>query len=182
MLPRNAVRLSVAAATFAAALGYAAPAAAAVRYDPGSQSGSAGAADVRQAFGWSEAKLEARAPGLVFGHEFWTADRYSVSCGKGSFAIRHEREFGRYELAGVAVREPRRGSSTAYGQQPPLAAFRIDGPRAGVSGTSVAPAVGQPCPEPRGPRITRAELVSTTTGWSLTVSSGAVSRVLRTGR
>jgi len=59
--------------------------------------------------------------------------------------------------------------------------FRITGPTAGISGTSVAPAVGQPCPEPRGPKITRADLVSTTMCWSLVVSSGDVSRTVRTG-
>lgn len=182
MLSRRVFQVAVAAATLGAGLGYAGPAAAAVRYAPETQSGFAGAVDVRKAFGWSDAKLAARADGLVFGHDFWTTDTYSVSCGRGSFAVRHQREFGRLELTDVVVRESRRGAAGGYGQQPRPAGFRIDGPYAGISGTSVAPAAGLPCPEPRGPRITRAVLVSTTTGWSLTVGSGGVSKVLRSGR
>ena len=182
MFSRRVFQLAVAAATSAAGLGYAAPAAASVRYAPATQSGFAGASDVREAFGWSDAKLAARADGLVFGHDFWTTDTYSVSCGARSFSVRHQREFGRYELTDVVVRESGRGAATGYGELPRPAGFRIDGPYAGVSGTSVAPEVGGPCPEARGARITRSVLVSTSTGWSLTVSSGPVNKVLRSGR
>ena len=182
MFSRRVFQLAVAAATLPAGLVYAVPAAASVRYDPGTKSGFADAADVRKAFGWSDAKLGARAAGLVFSHDFWATDTYTVSCGKGTFTVRHQREFGRYDLTDVEVRKSRRGAATPYAQHARLVGFRIDGPHAGVSGTSVAPAVGQPCPEPRGPRITSAGLVSTSTGWSLTVSSGAVNRILRSGR
>ena len=182
MLSRRILQLAVAGAALAAGLGHAVPAAASVQYDPAAKSGFADAADVRTAFGWSDATLAAGAAGLAFNHDFWTADRYSVQCGKGPFVVEHQRDFGRFELTDVVVREPRRGTPTRYGERPRLVGFRITGPYAGISGTSVAPAVGQPCPEPRGPRITRADLVSTTTGWSLTVSSGEVSRTLRTGR
>ena len=181
MFSRRVRQFAVVAATSAAGLGYAVPAGASVRYEPVTQSGFAGAADVRRAFGWSDATLAARADGLVFGHDFWTTDTYSVSCGKGSFSVPHQREFGRYELTDVVVRESRRGAATGYGQQPRPAGFRIDGAHAGVSGTSVPPGVGGPCPQARGARITRSVLVSTTTGWSLTVSSGPVDMVLRSG-
>lgn len=181
MFSRRIFQVTVAGATVAASLGYAVPAEASVRYDPGTKSGFADATDVQKAFGWSDARLAAHAAGLVFSHDFWTEDTYSVSCGKGSFPVEHQREFGRLELTDRPVREPRRGTSSGYGRRPRLVGFRIAGPYAGISGTSVAPTVGQPCPEPRGPRITRADLVSTTTGWSLTVSFGGAGRVLRSG-
>ena len=175
-------RLAVAGVVVAAGLGPATPATASVRYDPVAKTGFADARDVRKAFGWSDTKLAARAGGLVFGHDFWTNDVYSVSCGQGQFPVAHQRDYGRYELTGVVVRAKRREAGTGYGEKSRLAGFRITGPYAGVSGTTVAPAVGQPCPEARGPRITRADLVSTAAGWSLTVSSGTTSKVLRSGR
>jgi hypothetical protein len=180
MFARRIFQVAVAGAVLAA--GYAVPAAAAVRYDPAAKSGFAAAADVRQAFGWTRQVLAARATGLVFSHDFWTRDTYSVWCGKGPFPIAHEREFGRFELTDVVVHESRRGVPAGYGRRPELAGFKIIGPYAGISGTSVAPAAGQPCPADRGPRVTRAELISTTTGWTLSVSSGGGHRVLRTGR
>ena len=182
MSSRRVFQLVVTAAALAAGLGYATSAAASVRYGSGTKAGFVGVADVRRAFGWSDAKLAARADGLVFSHDFWTTDTYSVSCGEKFFAVRHPREFGRYDLTDIVIREPRPGASTGYGPHSRLVGFRIDGPYAAISGTSVAPAVGQPCPEPLGPRITRADLVSTTTGWSLNVSSGEVNKVLRSGR
>lgn len=182
MLVRRILPLVVAGATLAAGLGYAAPAAASVRYDPQAKSGFAGAGDVRRAFGWSDAMLAKHAAGLVFNHDFWTADTYSVWCGRRPFPVEHQRDFGRFELTDVVVREPRRGAPAGYFARPRLVGFRITGPHAGISGTTVPPTVGQPCPEPRGPRITRADLVSTTTGWSLSVSSGGAGKILRSGR
>ncbi|GGQ54664.1 hypothetical protein [Couchioplanes azureus] len=182
MFARRVLPLAVAGATLAAGLGYAVPAAASVRYDPQTKSGLADAADVRRAFGWSEAVLAARADRLVFHHDFWTEDTYSVSCGKASFRVRHAREFGRLELSDRVVREPRRGTSIGYDHRFRLVGFRIIGPHAGVSGTSVPPAVGQPCPQPDGSRITRADLVATVSGWSLNAGFAGVNRVLRSGR
>ncbi|PRY33155.1 hypothetical protein [Pseudosporangium ferrugineum] len=182
MLSRRTVQLTAAGASLAAGIGYATPAAAAVRYDPRTKTGFAGAADVRKAFGWSDATLTARAGALTFSHDFWTRDTYSVSCGKGTFPVRHDREFGRYELADRVVREPRRDAPAGYERSRRTTGFRITGPYAGISGTSVPPAVGDPCPEPRGTTILRLRRVSTATGWSLSVSYGTTGRVLRTGR
>ncbi|MFG1610791.1 hypothetical protein [Actinoplanes sp. NPDC049265] len=181
MFARRIVQVAVSGATLVAGLGYAGPAAASVRYDPAAQTGFAAATDVRRAFGWSDRVLAARAAGLVFNHDFWTRDTYSVWCGEGPFPVVHEREFGRFELTDVVVRDAGRGASTGYAGRRRLSGFKIVGPYAGISGTSVAPAVGQPCPEPRGPKVTRADLVSTRTGWSLSVTSGATSKVLRSG-
>ncbi|MFI5496746.1 hypothetical protein [Actinoplanes sp. NPDC051859] len=182
MLARRVLPLAVAGATFAASLGSAVPASAAVQYDPDLKTGLVDAADVRKAFGWSDEVLANRANGLVFRHDFWTEDTYTVSCGGAAFGVKHQPEFGNFALTDRVVRAPRRGSSAGYGQHTRLVGFRITGPYAGISGTSVPPAVGQPCPEPRGSKITRADRVSTTSSWSLTVSSGPVQKTLRTGR
>lgn len=175
-------QLAAAGAVLVAGLGPAAPAAAAVRYDPATRTGFADAADVRKAFGWNDATLAARAAGLTFGHTFWTTDTYAVRCGKSRFPVAHRRDYGRFELTSVVVRQPRRAAPTGYTERARTAGFRITGPYAGISGTSVAPAAGQPCPKSGGATVTRADLVSTATGWSLTVSRGAVTKTLRTGR
>jgi hypothetical protein len=142
--------------------------AAPVTYDPHTMTGYVGQHDVRRAFGWTAATLAVRAPGLVFNQEFWTDDSYAVSCGKGSFPVVHHRDFGRYWLTARATG----GYGTVTG-------WRITGAGSGISGTSVAPDAGQPCPSPgRGPVIVRAVRTGTTTGCELTVTSADVRRRL----
>jgi hypothetical protein len=131
-----------------------------VGYNPVEMTGFVAASDVRQAFGWTAADLTAHAGGVVFNHEFWTDDNYTVSCGGPSFPVVHHRVYGRFELTGQFV-------SDGYER-----GFRLTGAHAGISGTSVAPAPGQPCPEPgRGPSIARAAKTTTVTCWSLTATS-----------
>jgi hypothetical protein len=173
--PRGLARPAIAAATLLAGTVFAAPAAAAVTYDPGTKAGFVGSGDVRRAFGWSAAQLAAQASGVAFDQDFWTDDTYAVGCGPRTFPVVHHREFGRFELIGAVVRQGPRGTASGYGGTP--AGFRITGARSGISGTSVAPAAGQPCPQ-AGPAITSARLVSTTAGWALSVRSGARSREL----
>jgi hypothetical protein len=175
-------RLAVAGAILAAGTASATPATAAVTYDPATRTGLVGSADVRKAFGWSAAVLATRAGGIAFDHGFWTNDTYSVVCGNRRFPVVHPRVFGRYELADAVIR--RSGSRTSTGYGAGVTGFRLTGARAGVSGTSVAPAVGQPCPAAGavpGSRIKALRLVSTAAGWTLGVSSGAVHRELLTG-
>jgi hypothetical protein len=173
------LRLALAGAALAAgtlaAVGVAAPAAAAVSYDPGTKSGFAGRADVQRAFGWTDTELARYASGVSFEQDFWTDDTYSVACGPRTFPVVHHREFGRFELIDTVVR--RGGHRTATGYAGTLTGFRITGARSGISGTSVAPAIGQPCPQ-AGPPITAVRLVSTTVGWGLTVRSGRRSHEL----
>jgi hypothetical protein len=171
--------LALLTATGVALTAGAAPAAAAARYDPAAKTGVVTGQDLRAAFGWSKPELASRAHGIVFDHDFWTDDTYAVDCGQGEFPVVHHREFGRYELTDVLVRDARRGAPIGYGGR--LTGFRITGARAGISGTSPAPAPGQPCPEDRGTTIGHARLVSTATGWSLTIRSGDDSRVLTGG-
>lgn len=166
--------LALAGVTLAAITLTAAPAAAAVSYDPGSKIGFAGREDVRRAFGWSDAELAHRASGVSFEQDFWTDDTYAVTCGAKTFPVVHHREFGRFDLADTVVRGGKR-TPAGYGGR--LTGFRITGARSGISGTSVAPAAGQPCPR-KGPAITAVRLVSTATGWTLSVRSGARSREL----
>jgi hypothetical protein len=181
MFSRRPSRLVVAGAAFAVSIAGAGPASASVRYDPGTKTGFVDESDARKAFGWTDAMLASKAAGLVFDHDFWTDDTYAVACGRDAFPVVHHRDFGRYELAGTVVRDARRGAPIGYHGR--LRGFRLTGPYLGISGTSVPPAVGQPCPESKdqGPAIDRVRLVSTTTGWSLTVSSGDVSHRLLAG-
>ncbi|WP_306214078.1 hypothetical protein [Actinoplanes sp. RD1] len=163
--------LALAGAVLAGGLAGVTPAAAAVTYDPRARTGFVGAADVRDAFGWSDATLAERAAGLEFDHHFFADDTYSVSCGEGVFPVVHHREFGRYQLGDTVTHD-----DGGYGRN--VTGFRLTGPIAGISGTSVAPAAGQPCPGRPGARIVAARPAATSTGWSLSVSSGAESREL----
>lgn len=171
-LPPLAAAVALAAGCLAAT---AAPAAAAVTYDPVAKSGFVDLGDVQRAYGWTAAKATAKAPGIVFHHEFWADDTYAVSCGRTAFPVVHHREYGRYELRDtVAAKEPR--ARSGYARK--LLGFRITGPQSGISGTSVPPVAGQPCPEPRGETIVRIRKLSTLTGWSLSATSGTDRRVL----
>jgi hypothetical protein len=136
--------------------------AASVRYDPETKTGFVGSADVRKVFGWSSRELASNASGLVFGEDFWTDDNYRATCGAKVVPVVHHRDFGRFELI----------DTVSY------KGFRITGARFGISGTSVPPGPGQPCPDGKGPTITRVRLVSSTTGGKLTVASGDRSRTL----
>jgi hypothetical protein len=143
-------------------------AAAPVSYNPQAMTGFVGESEVRTAFGWSVPTLATRADGLEFTHEFWTDDTYSVSCGGKAFPVVHHRDFGRFGL----IDKHERG----YGK---LTGFRITGASWGISGTSVPPAAGQPCPVGgRGSTIEKSRLASSKTGCTLTATSGDVRRDL----
>jgi hypothetical protein len=172
--------LAVTGLTAATGLAVAAPAAAAVTYDPGTKTGAVDSADVRKAFGWTAAMLAARAGGVAFDHEFWTDDTYAVGCGGRTVPVVHHRDFGRYELSDVVVGGG--GPRAHLGYAGSVTGFRLTGPSSGISGTSVAPAVGQPCPAGQGPAIDVVRLVSSATGWTLAVRSGDVRRELRVSR
>ncbi|WP_250008130.1 hypothetical protein [Actinoplanes sp. M2I2] len=173
------LRLATVGAALVATVGAAAPASAAVTYDPQTMKGYVGRGDVLKAFGWTDAALAAKASGLVFDHDFWTNDTYSVACGKKAFPVTHYREFGRYELRNAAVQATGRAAARGYAGK--LAGFWLTGPRFGVSGTSVPPGAGQPCPDAtRGKTVTKARLVSSVKGWALAVSSGDENRRLLT--
>jgi hypothetical protein len=177
---RCLTRPAVAGATLAAGVAFAAPASAAVTYNPVTRTGFVAAADVRQAFGWTPAKLAARAGGVAFDHDFWTDDTYSVVCGKRTYPLVHHREFGRYELTDAVVRSGGSRAAAQYGTRS-ISGFRLAGASFGISGTSVAPAVGQPCPSRvKGSTINALRLVSSATGWSLAARSGDVRRQLLT--
>ncbi|GAA2659759.1 hypothetical protein [Paractinoplanes durhamensis] len=147
-----------------------------VTYDPEAKTGFVGESNIRVAFGWSPATLAARAAGIEFSHEFWTDDTYTVSCGKAEFPVVHHREFGRFGLLDTVAR-------TRSGYRSRVIGFKLLGAHFGISGTSVAPGPGQPCPaDAQGTTIKRAKLVSTATGWSLSATSGDKTEVLIPGR
>ena len=223
MSPRRPSRLAAATgAALAGGLALAAPACAAVKYDPSEKTGFVDGGDVRAAFGWTDAVLASRASAVVFGHDFWTDDTYSVTCGGPAFPVVHHEQYGRFDLAatvtrGAATGDARargaatgdvrtRGAATgdvrtrgagtgdvrsrgagtgdvrtrgaATGYHGPVLGFRLSGARSGISGTTVPPAVGQPCPENRGTTIDTVRRVSSATGWALTASYGATRREL----
>jgi hypothetical protein len=175
MYSRRLSQFAVAGATIAAGLAPAGPASASATFDPATNTGFVGGADVREAFGWTGAVLVSRAAGLVFGQDFWTDDTYSVGCGQSPFPVVHHRVFGRYELTDKVVRGAGRGHAGYHGGP---VGFRLTGAYLGISGTSVPPMVGQPCPAgpgaAEGPLVDRVQLTSSTTGWALTVGSGDV--------
>ncbi|MCY1141107.1 hypothetical protein OWR29_24175 [Actinoplanes sp. Pm04-4] len=172
-------RLAVAGATLVATAGVATPAAAAVSYDPKTMKGYVARSDLQKAFGWNDATLAAKTSGLVFNHDFWTNDTYTVSCGKTPFPVVHYREFGRYELRNAAVLDKGRG--TAQGYSGKLVGFWITGASFGISGTSVPPDKGQPCPDAtKGKTVTASKRVKSVKGWALSVSSGEDNRRLVT--
>ncbi|MGX6606122.1 hypothetical protein ACWKSP_28940 [Micromonosporaceae bacterium Da 78-11] len=180
MYSRRPFRLVVTGATVAAVgvgLAVAGRASASVTYDPDTKAGFVAESEVRKAFGWTGATLAVRASGLVFDHDFWTDDTYSVSCGLAPFPVVHHEQFGRFELTDAVVH-----AAGGYGRQ--LAGFRLTGARSGISGTSVAPMVGQPCPDqaqPAGSTVVSAQRLSSSTGWALAVTSGDVSHRLVVG-
>jgi hypothetical protein len=177
MYRRCVFRLAVAGAVLATGIASATPAAAAVTYDPVAKTGLVGAADVRRAFGWTAATLAARAGAVAFDHAFWTDDTYAVTCGGREYPVVHHKQYGHYELTDSVVRRGPR-ADTGYGTV--VTGFRLAGAWAGISGTSVAPAVGQPCPAGRvpGATIDEVRLVSSATGWALRASWGKVRREL----
>ncbi len=164
-------RLAVAGATVLAGLALATPAAASVTYDPATKTGFVGTTEVRKAFGWTAATLAARASAVVFDHEFWTDDTYAASCGERVVPIVHRRQFGSLTLAD-AIAHGERGASVGYRGK--VTGFRLTGARFGISGTSLPPVVGQPCPQARGESIDQVRLVSSTTGWALAARFGDV--------
>jgi hypothetical protein len=174
MSSRRPFPLAVAAVIVAAGLLSAAPAAASVTYDPDTRTGFVDRADVQHAFGWTDATMSAKAGGIDFDHQFWADDLYSVTCGDRVFPVVHHRDYGRYELTDTVTRAGR-------GYHGKLLGFRLTGAHSGISGTSVAPAAGQPCPGGQGQgTIDAVRPVSTTTGWALTVTSGTLSHQLLT--
>jgi hypothetical protein len=146
-----------------------APASASVRYDPDAKTGTVTGAQMRKAFGWSTATLAKRAGTVVFNHDFWTDDSYTVTCGKRQFRVVHHRDFGRFELTDRIAKD-------GYG----TVTFHITGPHAGISGTSVPPEPGQQCPSDQNAEIDRVRLISTARGWSLTATAGETHRTLIT--
>jgi hypothetical protein len=178
-MSRRCPRLAVAGAILTIGVAFAAPASAAVRYDPETKTGFVDTADVRQAFGWTTATLVLRAGGVAFDHEFWTDDTYAVACGGRVHPVVHHRVSGRFELIHAVVRRDGPRPSTGYG----ITGFRLTGASSGISGTSLPPAVGRPCPAGPGwvpgSTVDKLRLVSSATGWSLVVRSGGDRRVLR---
>ncbi|GIE94490.1 hypothetical protein [Paractinoplanes rishiriensis] len=136
-------------------------------YHPATMTGFVTAGELRTAFGWTEAKLRTRAAKVTFSHTTLIEDRYAVRCGTLKTKATHYRQTMRMDLATTIMRK----SSQVTG-------FRLAGAISGISGTSVAPAVGAPCPNPKGKTIDAVRLTSTTTTSALTANFRTESRDL----
>lgn len=174
--------LAVVAITLAGGLLYAAPASASVRFDPDRGTGFVGGGDVRAPFRWSGAMLQARAAGVTFSHSRSIEDTYSVVCGwnttpRGTrehltVVVTHIRESSLLNLGSTVTYD----ASTATAADPKglVTGFKLTGAVSGVSGTSVGPTVGAPCPEGRSyggaKTIDKVRLKATATVSALTAS------------
>ncbi|MEU7907623.1 hypothetical protein [Actinoplanes sp. NPDC049118] len=185
--------LAVVGTALAGGLVPATAASASIRFDPAKGTGYVGRNDVQAPFRWSNAVLQARAAGITFSHSRSIEDVYSVVCG-------WDKPNGGRDHVTIVVTHPRLStrvylrSSVAYDASSVSSAeprgrvvgFRLTGAVSGVSGTSVGPAVGAPCPEGRGQSgartIDRVRLKSSTTISALTASYKGVDRDLRVTR
>lgn len=165
MSSRCLFRLAVVSAAVAAGIAASGPASAAVTYDPATRTGFVDRADLRDAFGWTDAMLASQAADVAFEQDFWINDTYSGVCEGKTFAYVHHREYGRFALVDELAYHRERGTATGYLGK--LIGFRISGATSGISGTSPPPAAGQPCPEAPDGTIDRVDLVSSATGWAL---------------
>ncbi|GGN75542.1 hypothetical protein GCM10010112_46900 [Actinoplanes lobatus] len=143
------------------------PAHAKVTFDFGTNTGFVDAEDVRQAFDWDAATLRSKAKGLEFEHLRLVQDTYVVVCGgAGARPLRavHTAQDAKEFLTVKVARKP--GTRDVTG-------FRIVKAYAGISGTTVPPAPGTPCPEPKpDEKVRTSRLVSTTVTTTLVAKSG----------
>jgi hypothetical protein len=155
----------------------AAPAHAEVAFDFAANTGTVGADEMRQSFGWDAGTVRARATGVEFAKDILVQDVYSVVCGPaGTPPVRtvHARQFAK-EFLTMSVDRDKAGE---------VRGFRITGAEAGISGTTVPPTPGLPCPAPGTGSVTSAVVVSTTTTLTLLATSGDTTHdlaQLRTG-
>jgi hypothetical protein len=151
-----AARLAAAGVVLAACVVHPGAAAAKVTFDRKSLTGFVDNADVRDALGWTDATLKARAPRIKLEHVHFVHENYSVTCGKLASAWTHQLQGGVDFLTAKA--EP--------------TGFRL-GRGPGISAMTVAPQPGWDCPadlkQPAGTKVTAIRLQSCTAGWALLV-------------
>jgi hypothetical protein len=182
--------LAVVGVTLVGALTYAAPASASVRFDPDRGTGFVDGGDVRTPFRWSAAMLRARAAGVTFSHRRSIEDTYSVVCGWNAastghrehltIVVTHVRESSSLNLRSSVAYDA--STATAADPKGRVVGFRLTGAISGVSGTSVGPTVGAPCPDGRSygetKIIDRVRLKSTATISALAASYRSLSHDL----
>jgi hypothetical protein len=182
--------LAAVGVALAAGLLYAAPASASVRFDPDRGTGFVGGGDVRTPFRWSGAMLQSRAAGVTFSHSRSIEDTYTVVCGwdttpRGTrkhltIVMTHIRESSVLNLGSSVAYDA--ATATATDPKGRVVGFKLTGAVSGVSGTSVGPTVGAPCPDGRSyggaKTIDRVRLKSTATISALTAWYRSVSHDL----
>jgi hypothetical protein len=159
-------------ATFlAVGLALATTAAGSPTYNPTTMTGFVTAGELRTSFGWTGKKLRSRAAEVTFSHRKLIEDRYAVRCGTIRTEVTHYRQTMRMDLATEVTR-----SKTG------VTGFRLTGAISGISGTSVPPTAGAPCPTKKGKTIDAVRLTSTTETSTLTASFRTESRDLWSSR
>jgi hypothetical protein len=149
--------LAVVGVTLTIGLMYAAPASASIKFDPDRGTGFVGGGDVRTRFRWNDAMLQSRAAGVTFSHSRSIEDTYSVVCGwdptpRGdrehlTIVVTHVRESAMLNLGSSVDYDA--STATAANPKGRVVGFKLTGAVSGVSGTSVGPTVGMPCPDGR---------------------------------
>ncbi|MEU4622974.1 hypothetical protein AB0G04_23755 [Actinoplanes sp. NPDC023801] len=147
--------LALAAAILAGGALAPAPASAAVRFDPATNTGFVDSEDVRKAFGWDAQTLVRNAPEIGFTYHVGKEEIYSLLCDR-EVRAGAGRNPGSTSAGLVAVVTVDLGSGE-------LSGFRITGTSSGASSIGVPPAIGQPCPVEGGGVVRRVTYVHTTT-------------------
>jgi hypothetical protein len=143
-----------------------APASAAVRFDPVTNTGFVDGEDVRKAFGWDAENLRRNAPEVGFTYHVGKEEIFSVLCDHDvRFGVGHNPGSTSARLTSVVTVDLATGG---------LSGFRITGVSSGASSIDTLPEVGRPCPDQRGQVVRRVTHVRTTTTEALSAEFGDV--------
>ena len=151
----------------------AAPATAAVTFDPGTGTGFVGKGDVQLAFGWNNPQLQLNASGITFTYE--SEENYSAVCswvtgentrGEKTHNVAHKKS----TTVNSAVAFDARVRNQITG-------FNLTG-FGGTTSTGSIPVVGEACPGNEGHEGTWSTVEQTGSSGGLYVNHGAVSALL----
>ena len=170
---RKNIMTAVAATAFAGSLALAAPATAAVTFDPGTGTGFVGKGDVQLAFGWNNPQLQLNASGITFTYE--SEENYSAVCswvtgentrGEKTHNVAHKKSTT--VNSAVAFDARVRNQITGFN----LTGFGV------TTSTGSTPVVGEACPGNQGHDGTWSSIEQTGYSGGLYVNHGEVSALL----
>jgi hypothetical protein len=165
------LRLAAAGSALAAGIAFAGPAHAAVRYDRTTHTGFVDRADMREAFGWTDAVLADRAAGISAGYALNILEIYSVTCGERAFRWTHNLQHTTNDLIATATYE-----------RAELTGFRLAPGHGGASSMRMPPRLGDDCStelgQPAGTTVGGICFVSSSTSWGIVVRFEDTHRVV----